>query len=67
MMMRGLFRELLPVGVQDVRVRLPEGTRAGWVWLLMAWKTPCVVEEEGVSVVTVPEVVDFEVIAIDFA
>ena len=67
LLMRGSFRELLPVGAQTVRVRLPEGVRAGQVRLLKSGDTPHVVQEEGCLVVTVPGAVDFEVIAIDFA
>ena len=36
MMMKGPVRELIPVGEQHVRVRLPEGTRAKAVRLLVA-------------------------------
>jgi len=67
LMMRGSFRELLPVGAQEVRVRLPEGIRAGQIRLLKSGETPRVVQEDDCLVVAVAEIVDFEVIAIDFA
>jgi hypothetical protein len=67
MMMRGPFRDLLPVGAQEVRVRLPEGVRAGQVWLLKSGETLRIVEEDGCLVATIPGIVDFEVIAIEFA
>jgi hypothetical protein len=64
-MMRGPFRELLPVGAQTVRVRLPEDVRVGQVRLLKSGETPAVMEEAELLVVTVPGIVDFEVVGID--
>jgi hypothetical protein len=64
-MMRGPVRELVPVGVQKVRLRLPEGKQAKTVRLLAAGK---VVDAEQVGrhvTVTVPSVLDHEVVAVD--
>ncbi|CAA9379273.1 MAG: beta-galactosidase, partial [uncultured Chloroflexia bacterium] len=66
MMMKGPIRELLPVGEQVVRLRLPEGKQARRVHLLRADSTPTVVEEQGYITVTVPSILDIEVIAIDW-
>jgi hypothetical protein len=66
MMMKGPVRELLPVGEQVVRLRLPEGRRPRAVRLLAAGRTLKPVVDEGRLVVTVPSVLDHEVVAVDF-
>ena len=65
MMMKGPFRELIPMGEQRVRVRLPEGTRAQKVQLLISGQQPHTRETSGVVEVTVPSIVAHEVVAID--
>jgi hypothetical protein len=65
MMMKGPFRELMPVGEQKVRVRLPEGKKARKVQLLAAGREPRSEESGGFLSVTVPSVLDHEVVAID--
>jgi hypothetical protein len=65
MMMKGSVRELLPVGEQKVRLRLPDGSRAQKVRLIAAEKI-LPFEQSGQSVsVVVPSVLDHEVVAID--
>jgi hypothetical protein len=65
MMMKGPFRELIPIGEQRVTVRLPEGATAKKVRLLVADRD-LPVEQDGRHVsVTVPSVRDLEVVAID--
>jgi hypothetical protein len=65
MMMKGPFRELMPVGAQQVRVRVPEGKTVKRVRLLAAELTRPVQVSEGYLVVRVPGILDHEVIAID--
>ena len=65
MMMKGPFRELLPVGEQVVRVRLPEGKGAKRVQLLRAEETPQVETAGEYLTVIVPGILDHEVVAID--
>jgi hypothetical protein len=67
MMMKGPLRELMPVGEQQVRVRLPKGTKAASVRLLAADRPARVVTDGASVVVTVPAVLDHEVVAIDLA
>lgn len=67
MMMKGPFRELIPVGEQTVRVRLPEGKKARKAQLLVSEKSPRVVESPGHVTLTVPSILDHEVVAIDLA
>jgi hypothetical protein len=69
MMMRGPFRELLPVGPQTVALRLPEGARPRRVRLL----TPgaggaddlAYLVSEGYLRLEVPRVLDHVVVAVD--
>ena len=65
MMMKGPFRELIPIDEQRVTLRIPEGTRAGKVQLLVANSTPeYQVNDQTISLV-VPSILDHEVIAVD--
>jgi putative glycosyl hydrolase-like family 6 (GHL6) protein/glycosyl hydrolase family 42 (putative beta-galactosidase) len=66
MMMKGPLREVIPVGPQRVRVRLPDGTTPRKVHLLTAGTTLNARTAGGVCSVTVPSVDVHEVIAIDF-
>ena len=65
MMMKGPFRELIPVGEQKVRVRLPEGKKARKVSLLAAGVSPRIEESAGFVTLTVPSILDHEIVAID--
>jgi hypothetical protein len=65
MMMKGPFRELIPVGEQRVKVRLPEEATARKVHLLVA-DCAVPVQQDGRHLsVTVPSIRDHEVVAID--
>lgn len=66
MMMKGPFRELIPIGAQRVRLRLPEGKRVKGVQLLSQDLTPNVEISAGYLNFTVPSVLDHEIVAIDF-
>ena len=66
MMMKGPVRELLPIGEQRVRVRIPERETVARVHLLVADQTPRVDMSAGYVDVTVPTIADHEVVAIDF-
>ena len=65
MMMKGPVRELIPVGEQKVRIRLPNGLRAKKVHLLAADKSPRVQRNGAELTITVPSILDHEVVAID--
>jgi hypothetical protein len=65
MMMKGPLREVIPVGSQHVRIRLPAGARAKKVQLLTAGISPRVDQAGALLTVTVPSVDVHEVIAID--
>jgi hypothetical protein len=65
MMMKGPFREFLPVGPQEVVVRLPASKRARNVQLLVADQKIDVEQERRRLTVRVPSILDHEVIAVD--
>jgi hypothetical protein len=65
MMMKGPFREFIPVGEQRVRVRLPAGKTASKVQLLVSGQKPGSRETGGYLEVLVPSILAHEVVAID--
>jgi hypothetical protein len=65
MLMKGPVRELIPISEQKVRVRLPDGANLKKVHLLAAEKTPHVQHRGSEVTVTVPSILDHEVVAID--
>jgi Hypothetical glycosyl hydrolase 6/Beta-galactosidase trimerisation domain len=65
MMMKGPLREFLPTPPQSVTVRLPAGTKAKKVQLLASGATSRVQEANGSISLTIPSIMDHEVIAID--
>jgi hypothetical protein len=65
MMMKGPIRELIPIGEQQVRLRLPDGTRVKGVRLLAADRTLRAEHSGQYLSVTVPSILDHEVVAVD--
>ena len=65
MMMKGPMRELIAVGQQRVRLRLPEGATAKRVHLLVAEQTVPVVQEGPYLTADIPSILDHEIVAID--
>jgi hypothetical protein len=65
MMMKGPVRELLELGEQKVRIHLPAGVKAGKIRLLAAGRTPRVQREGAQLLVTVPSIIDHEIVAVD--
>jgi hypothetical protein len=65
MAMKGPYREFIPVGEQIVKVRLPEGAHARKIHLLVAGQTARVQHRGADITITVPSVLDHEVVAID--
>ncbi len=65
MMMKGPIREFIPLPAQEVTLRLPEGRKARRVTLLAGGHTARVREANGQVTLTVPSILDHEVIAID--
>ncbi len=65
MMMKGPIRELIPVGPQKIRLRLPAGAEPRGVHLLAADQAPPVERSGPRLTLTVPSVLDHEIVAID--
>jgi len=65
MMMKGPLREFIPLPAQEVAVRVPAGSKVRAVKLLVAGGSPRVRETGGEVRLTVPSIVDHEVVAID--
>ena len=65
MTMKGPFSELVPSHPQTVKIQLPQGARAERVQLLVSDQQCPVDEAQGFLEVTVPSILDHEVIAVD--
>ena len=66
MMMKGPIREFIPVGEQKMRVKLPSATPPREVKFLVSGK-PAASHQTGAWLeVTVPSILDHEVLAVDF-
>ncbi|MGH9801345.1 MAG: hypothetical protein ACRD82_13340, partial [Blastocatellia bacterium] len=65
MMMKGPFRELIPIGEQRVRIRLPQGKKPKQVQLLVSGNSVRAQESAGYLSLTVPSILAHEVVAID--
>ncbi len=66
MMMRGPFRELIPVTAQ-CSLQLPAGAKVTGVQLLMSGQKPAYEIKDGRINVTVPQITDHEIVALDLA
>ena len=67
MMMKGPFRELIPIGEQRVRIHVPQGAKVKRARLLVADKTVRHESRKGVLSLVVPSILDHEVVALDLA
>lgn len=65
MMMKGPYRDLIPIGKQDIKIRLPEGATVKGVHLLAAEHHPHFEVLDGQLLLSVASILDHEVIAID--
>ena len=65
MSMKGPYRGFFPIGAQTVRLKLPHRLRATRARLLVAGATAPIERSGGTITVTVPSVLDHEVVAID--
>ena len=66
MMMKGPFRELLPVAAQ-VSITVPDSKKVAAVHLLMSGTTPAFTDKDGKITLNVPQISDHEIVALDFA
>jgi hypothetical protein len=67
MMMKGPFRELIPVDRQELRIRVPREAKVEKVHLLVSDTIPEYTIAEGVVTLTVLSILDHEVIALDLS
>jgi hypothetical protein len=65
MMMKGPYREVIPLRDQKVTLRLPSGARAKSVKLLVAGSEPKFEQSDTAVTVAVPEIRLHEVVAVD--
>jgi hypothetical protein len=66
MMLKGPFRELIPVSA-DVSIKIPENTKVTAVQLLLSEQKPKFTISNGHVILSVPKLVDHEIIALDLA
>ena len=67
MMMKGPFREIIPIGAQKVRIRVPKGRKAAGAKLLVAGQAVAISSRGDSIEVLVPSIKVHEVVAIDLA
>jgi len=67
MMMKGPFRELLPVGEQEVSIKIPVKSAVKGVNLLVSGQNVSYDINEGYLKLKIPQILDNEVIAVDLA
>ena len=65
MMMKGPFRELIPLVDQEVKIRIPAGKKVKKVQLLVSGSKPLYQVRNGNVELMVPKILDHEVIALD--
>ena len=65
MTMKGPYRDFFPIGAQTLKLRLPEGVHPKQARLLVAEQNAVVSRSGEVLTLTVPSVLDHEVVAID--
>jgi hypothetical protein len=65
MMMKGPYRELIASPPQKVAIRLPQGTMARGVRLLVSGQTPETQTSDGTLSLIVPSILGHEVVAVD--
>lgn len=67
MLMRGVYRELIPLGPQRVRIRLPEGARVRHAHFLRKDVPADLRVSDGIAELVVADITDHEVVALDLA
>ena len=67
MMMKGPFRELIPLYAQEILIRIPAGKTVRGVKLLVAGRQPEIEVTGNLVSFIVPQILDHEVIAVDLA
>ena len=63
--MKGPYRDFFPIGAQTVKLHLPSGVRANNARLLVADRSVAFEVSGSLHTITVPSVLDHEVVAIN--
>lgn len=63
----GPVTDFVPVGAQQVHIHLPAGVQPRRIRLLRSGRKPAVTHHAATLTVTVPQVVDHEIVAVDWA
>jgi hypothetical protein len=66
MMMKGPFREFIPIGEQKLLIKTPPDVKVGKIHLLVANQSPNYEINGDIVSLAVPSVLDHEVVALDF-
>ena len=67
MMMKGPVREIIPIGAQHLKIRMPERERVSRARLLVANRAVSFHQERDLVQLQVPSIAVHEVVALDFA
>ncbi len=67
MMMKGPLREFIPIGEQELRIKIPRNTNVKKIRLLVSDKNPDYQTKDGIVSLCVPSILDHEVVALDLA
>jgi hypothetical protein len=65
MMMKGPFRELIPIDAQQVSIKLPKGTKVSAAHLLISGQKSAFKLNGSTLTLTVPNILDHEIVALD--
>jgi hypothetical protein len=65
MMLKGPFRELIPVSA-DVSIKIPAQSKVKGVKLLLSEQKPKFTIKDGSVSLSVPQLLDHEIVALDF-
>ena len=65
MMMKGPFRELIPIGEQKLQIKIPPNTKAKKIHLLVSDISPNNEISGNIASLAVPSILDHEVVALD--
>jgi hypothetical protein len=67
MMMKGPFRELIPIDAQQVSIKIPRETKVSAAHLLISGQKPAFKLNGSTLTLTVPNILDHEIVALDLA
>lgn len=67
MMMKGPFREFIRIGEQKLQIKIPRNTNVKKIRLLVSDKIPDYQTRDGIVLLSVPSILDHEVVALDLA